>query len=500
MGGKGFGPIADGRGFLLASASIMRGPEMVEELRSIGAGAVSTDPADLELHSRDSWPLAIYRSYREEPSSLPLAVLRPASTAEVATAVRWAEERGVALVPYGGGSGVCGAVGVGESPTVVLDLRRMNRLRWLDREAWAAEAEAGMTGPELEEVLGREGFTLGHFPQSHSVSTLGGWIAASSSGQRSLKYGSIEDLILGVEAVVGGGEVLRTPPVPRTAVAWVLPRLFVGSEGSLGVVTAATLRIRPAPETRLFRAFLFPAFDAALRAVREIVQAGLRPAVLRAWDEAETSISFGTPQGSLLAVVTEGTGPRAEAEMAEASAMAASMGGTEAGEGPARKWWQEKDEAVRLLPEVLSPGGVLGPHVLVDSVEVAALWPQVLPTYTGVREALVAASTAVLCHASHPYPEGTSLYFIFVVTAGSDAEAKNRYRAAWERAVQAAHAAGATMSHHHGVGRLKLPWLAREVGEGGVRVLRALKRALDPAGVFNPGVLGGAIGSPFEAE
>ena len=430
------------------------------------------------------------RLRRGDVLALPSAVVRPASTQEVSAVLRWAQESRTPVVPFGGGSGVAGGAEA-IAGSIALDTRSLDRVIDLDGRSLTVTAQAGIMGRTLEEFLAAEGFTLGHFPQSIDISTLGGWIAARSAGQKSARYGRLEEMILGIEVVLPGGAVLRTRPVPASAAGPDLARLFVGSEGTLGVVTEATLAIRPAPATVSHGAYGFETFASGLDAVRAVTRADLRPAVMRLYDEVDVGISFrdapDRPGGALLVLRFEGDELAASEEEA-VRRVVAGEGGRDLGPGLAERWWEHRNDAVGTFRQIMLDG-LLGPAAAVDTMEIAGLWP-VDALYEHVREALSMHADVVGCHASHPYPQGACLYFTFVfVGATDDRVVEARYRAAWEAAASAALEAGATVTHHHGVGLLKAGWLRRELGEG-FELLRALKRTLDPAGIMNPGKLG----------
>ncbi|MGH2793980.1 MAG: FAD-binding oxidoreductase [Actinomycetota bacterium] len=463
----------------------------IESLRTLlPSGAVSVEPEDLAAHAHDWWPLALLRMRRGDVMALPSAIVRPRSTEEVSAVLRWAQETKTAVVPFGGGSGVSGGAEA-VAGAVALDTRVMDAVIAVDDTALTVSAQTGIMGRALEQHLNGRGLTLGHFPQSIDISTLGGWIAARSAGQKSARYGRLEDMILGLEVVLPDGRVVRTRPVPATAAGPDLARLFVGSEGTLGVVTEATLALRPAPAVVSHGAYAFDSFGAGLDAIRRVAREELRPAVMRLYDESDVGIAFRDaperPDGALLILRFEGD-DIADAEEKAIRGIVSRNGGKDLGPGLAERWWEHRNDAVGTFRQIMLDG-LLGPAAAVDTMEIAGLWP-VDGLYERVREALGAHADVVGCHASHPYPQGTCLYFTFVFVGSTDERAvEARYRSAWRAAADAALAAGATVTHHHGVGLLKAEWLAQEMGEG-FEVLRAIKRTLDPAGIMNPGKLG----------
>jgi alkyldihydroxyacetonephosphate synthase len=494
---------------------------------------VSEDAADRVAYARDLWPrhhLAVRAGNVAEHR--PRAIAWPATTDEVQALVRWANETKTPIVPFGAGSGVCAGVLPSED-VIVLDLKRMARWRKLDAAAPLLEVEAGHMGVPLEERLNRKGFTLGHFPSSILCSTVGGWIAARSAGQCSGYYGKIEDMVIELECVTGAGDVVR---LASRAHGPSLVPLVVGSEGTLAVVTSATLRLHPAPTARGFGAWSFPTTEHGWEAIRALFQAGLRPAVSRLYDpfdamlarqggvkRSSTRLPDGRSRvqpkpprapglghaalrtilrrpnalnelvdasahllgGSLLVVIFEGTGDKPQKDIEEAQAILSRMRGAYEGEGPARKWLQHRYSVSYRQAPVFAAGA------WVDTMEVAAPWSKLAALYDGVRRAM-GKHVFVMAHFSHAYPDGCCIYFSFAGSArdGDDwnAASEATYDRVWPAALDAAIAAGGTLSHHHGVGRSKAPRLGVELGAG-VDVVRALQRAFDPNRVLNPGNL-----------
>jgi len=471
----------------------------------------------------------------------PAAVAWPESVDEVAALVTWARNEGVTLVPFGAGSGVCAGV-FPEAGAVVVDMKRMARIRRVDRDAPAVEVEAGALGVALEAALEREGYTLGHFPSSILCSTAGGWVATRSAGQCSSAYGKIEDMTAAVECVDGRGRALSLRR--RTSAPDLVP-LVVGSEGTLAIVTAVTFRLHPAPAARGFGSFTFRSTEAGLDAMREMLQKGLRPAVARLYDPFDAMLArthkapraahppppvaprenarrgndprsfdpaaaalrqiLAHPRalndaihsraagwalgGALLVVVFEGTEEAEREGVAGARRVAEAARGRWDGEAPARAWFD------RRYAVSFRQSGVFARGAFVDTMEVAAPWSRLRDVESAVRRA-AGRRVFVMAHFSHAYPDGCCIYFSFIGvgdrrrarTEGWEAASAATYDAAWRDALDAALDAGATISHHHGVGRSKAPWLRGELGEG-VDVLRAVQRAFDPGHILNPGAL-----------
>jgi alkyldihydroxyacetonephosphate synthase len=473
-------------------ATTPSGTDVVAELTALlGAGAVAADEAELAARTRDCWPLLIMRERSGERLPRPQAVVWPDSTDATARLYRWASERGVPLVPYGGGGGVTG----GAAPVpgcVMVDTKRMADILDLDETSGIVRVQAGVIGQQLEEWLGARGWTLGHFPSSITVSSVGGFAAARSAGQLSTKYGKFEHMVCGLDAVLADGTVVRLIPRPASAAGPDLGGLLLGSEGTLGVITELHLRVHPAPERLGFQAFRLPSFAAGLATLRGIMRTGTRPAVLRLYDQTETALFHAEAgEGCLLVAVTEGWAPLVDLELRAVAEAVGAHAGERLGEQPARDWHAHRYDVSFRFADFIKPGGAFGDAVAVDTCELAASWSRLMDAYEHVRAALSAHMDLVLCHASHCYPDGAALYFTFGAAGdGDERVAQQRYRAAWTAAMETAVAAGATITHHHGIGLLRAEWLAAELGPGGAAMLRRLKAALDPAGIANPGKLG----------
>lgn len=474
-------------------------------------------------YARDLWPrhhLAVRSG--DVGAHSPALVVWPERTEEVAEIVRWAGPRGVPVVPFGAGSGVCAGV-LPTKETIVLDLKRMGRIRSLDEAAPSVTVEAGHMGVPFEEAINRRGLTLGHFPSSILCSTVGGWVAARSAGQASGRYGKIEDMVLALECVTGRGDVVHLPH--RVHGPSLVP-LMIGSEGTLGVITAAKLRLHRAPTVRGFRAWSFPSTRAGWEAMQAFFQAGLRPAIARLYDPFDAMLArrggvksdkkkpapgmgggalramlkrpavinellesragaaaFG---GSLLLVIFDGHDAAPLDDVARAMAIAESLGGKDEGETPAQKWLAHRYAVSYRQAPMFREG------LFVDTMEVAATWSRLGALYDGVRRAL-GEHVFVMAHFSHAYPDGCCIYFSFAGTADSgtgswDDRCARTYDRAWKGALAAAVAAGGTLAHHHGAGRSKAPRLPEELGVG-LDVFRKLKTAFDPHGILNPGAL-----------
>lgn len=463
----------------------------------VGAEHLSTADVDRLRHAGGKSTPDLLRRRATAPQDAPDAVVFPGDHAEVLALLRYCAEHCIAVVPFGGGTSVVGGVDPvrGQFATVIaLDLRRLDTLTEVDPVSGTATLGAGLTGPQAEELLGAHGLSLGHFPQSFEFASIGGFAATRSSGQASAGYGRFDDMVVRLAVATPQGS-LDLGRAPASAAGPDLRELFVGSEGTLGIITSVTLRVHPVPETTAYQAWSFPDFATGAAALRSVVQTGAAPTVLRLSDEAETGLNLarsgdvgGNPVSGCLAITTfEGTAAHVAARSTEAEALLTAAGGTALGEAPARQWEHGRFAAPYLRDALLDVG------VLCETLETATSWANLDTLKAKVTAALTDALGAqgtpalVMCHISHTYPSGASLYFTVVAKQLDDPIAQ--WRLAKTAVGDAIVAAGGTITHHHAVGADHRPWMAAEVGDLGVRVLRAVKRELDPAGVLNPGKL-----------
>jgi alkyldihydroxyacetonephosphate synthase len=484
----------------------------------------SEDPLDLLGGGRDLWPRTTLALAGGEPPPVPEAVCWPEDHEQVCALLGWAQGAGVPLVPYGAGSGVCGGAAGGPG-SVVVDLKRMRRVLSLDRGRSVVSAEPGLLGQHLEDWLEARGLATRHSPSSIWCSSVGGWAAARSAGQFSSRYGKFEDMVYGMRVATPGGDRLtgaRTPWGEED-----LGPLFMGSEGTLGIITEVDVRVVPTAAHRWLRGYAFPDLDSAWETMRAVMQADSGPAVMRLYCPVDTRVGgrLGGEGGDagLLSRLAKTAGARAWAALEGidglrrrelSAALAAPRLLNRVAGGLGREvmliigWEGSEPEVtahVRAAAPLLRRGRDLGPEAgehwyahrhdvsyklspiferggFADTMEVATTWSRLGGLYRAVRGAL-AEHTAVMAHFSHAYPEGCSIYFSFAGTGSLE-----RYDATWSEALEAARRAGGTITHHHGVGQLKARAAARELGNA-LRVYHTRKRRLDPGGIMNPGRL-----------
>ncbi len=541
---------------MIDSDRLLRDLEMI-----VGARRVSMRAVDLDTYSRDMWPRVLI-GYRDgvKPPHRPHAIVWPEHVREVVALVKLAREQRIPIVPYGGGSGVCGGA-IPLHGGITIDTKRMQAVKGLRGDELICDVEAGLNGERFERELARRGYTFGHFPSSIYCSTVGGWLATRAAGQLSTKYGKVEDRVAGLTVVTGRGEVIETDGPNRALRGPNWTQLVVGSEGTLGIITSARLRVSPAPQVRVFRGFEVDSVATGLTAIRRMLQKGLRPAVVRLYDELDTLINamshgddeepaagdehrapvpaiangalptipgppppavtsvvdrliqlakgktlrhdamhaalgrsnlvnrvFGTVaekivrRGCRMIIGLEGARIRTEIEAALAFAELEAAGARDHGEDPGWAWLKNRYHVSYRMSPVFRDGA------FVDTMEVASSWEQLPDLYRDVRAA-IGRHAVVMAHFSHAYPDGCSIYFTFAGTADDARAAERLYDAIWRDGLEATTRVGGTISHHHGVGLLKGPYMAGEHREA-MAIFEAAKTSLDPDGVFNPGKMG----------
>jgi alkyldihydroxyacetonephosphate synthase len=487
----------------------------LEALRATGI-RTSSRALDTDAYRRDLWPrdtLRMYRGHALPPA--PAAVVWPESDAEVAQAIDWAQREGVSVVPYGAGSGVCGAAS-GRAGSLVIDTKRMCSVLQIDGDQRMVHVQTGILGQHLEEALAPHGWMTAHSPSSIMCSTVGGYIAARSAGQFSSRYGTFSDMLHATRTI--------SPTGPIMTGAWAssqeedLQPMVCGSEGTLGIVTEALVRLAPIPEQRWLRGYAFPDLVSAWSAMRGLMQGGLWPSVLRLYDPADTRIggrakarsaasgpsilgrirsAVSSMPGlgqhlldlplalpSLVNRMVDGMGEEvllivgfdgnqdAIMQLTQAAAPILAAG-RDMGAEPGEHWHAHRhDVSYKLIP-IFAGGG------FADTMEVATSWSSLPRLYSQIRAA-ISEHGVVMAHFSHAYPEGCSIYFSF---AGQDR--LDTYDQLWSDALAAATAAGGTICHHHGVGQLKALAATQEQGAA-IELWAEMKSRLDPHGTMNP--------------
>ncbi|MHA2176996.1 MAG: FAD-binding oxidoreductase [Candidatus Thorarchaeota archaeon] len=453
----------------------------------VGHEHITEQKTDRILNAHDAWPLSLAKIRAGE--LLPLAdfVVFPGNTDEISKVLVIANELKIPVVPVGGGAGTCGGT-VPIYGGIQLDLKRLDKICEIDHASMTVRVQAGVTGIDLEEEVNRHGYTTGHTPTSSRASNIGGFIATRSGGSMSSLYGKIEDLTLGLQVVLANGSVVDTKAVPRHSVGPDLRELFVGSEGTLGVITEATLRLFLIPEARRFCSVSFPDVHSGLEAIRKIFREGILPSIVRLYDPEDAAYSFSMrfefEEGHcILLLAFDGDLKKVEIDEARSLELCVAEGGTDLGEEPSQRWWDHRFDMY--YPSPLTTSG----YTITDTIDIVATYDKLENVYHAMKKAMEAYDAIVISHFSHMYQNGGSIYMIFYTSQPDAQTAWDIYKKIWDDGVAACLQEGGTMSHQHGVGLTRSTYTKDELGSGFI-VLKKIKETLDPNGIMNPGKLG----------
>ncbi|MGH2981811.1 MAG: FAD-binding oxidoreductase [Solirubrobacterales bacterium] len=482
-------------------------PRVISEI--VGEANVVAGHEDRFRHSTGGGYADLVRRRSGRLDEAPDAVVLPGDGAELGAVLQACAGEGVAVVPFGGGTSVVGGVEPlrGEHPRLIsLDLARLRGMS-VDRTSLTSTLGAGLRGPEAEEALRAQGLTLGHFPQSFEYASIGGFAATRSAGQASSGFGRFDEIVTGLRMLAPAGE-LRTLETPHTAAGPSLRELAIGSEGVLGVIPEVTVRVRPAARSERYEAWIAESWEAGCAIVRELAQDEALPDVIRVSDRQETRFSLalsgpgglagalfdrylslrGRAGGCLVVVGVEGERERVARRRSQVARRLRAGGAVYLGQGGGRAWKRGRYEGPYLRDALMDAGA------MVETLETSHTWSRLEELYGAVQVAIGNAMKAqgtpgiVLCHLSHAYPDGASLYYTFLARRLPGKELE-QWRAVKSAACDAIVAAGGTITHHHAVGRDHVPYMRDEVGELGLEVLRSAKQRLDPTGILNPGKL-----------
>ncbi|MBP7690709.1 MAG: FAD-binding oxidoreductase [Anaerolineales bacterium] len=462
----------------------------------VGEAHVSTRESDRLAYATDWWWVPQMWLDRAEEPVMPDVIVHPGSPEEIARVLQVANTYRIPVVPWGGGSGTQG----GATPIyggILLDVKRLDKLIEIDEVSMTVTAQAGLNGTQLEWALNEKGLTLPHYPASANCATLGGYLAARGSGTISTKYGKAEDLVLSIQIVLPDGTITRTPPVRSHATGPGLLNFLVGSEGTMGVITEATMQIERQPETRLFRAVLFEDLNKALEAGRRIMTARLQPTVIRLYDQASTvslvkRVLGLDLQGAYMVLGFDGFPEIAAAQEKRALDICADLGARDLGREPGEEWWHHRYDFY------YPPLGLSLPK-LYGTIETVSTFANIEKLYWAKKHAIEDGfaqwKTRYIAHFSHWFPWGVMVYDRFIVDEPpADArEVLRLHNNIWTVAARTSLAHGGMLNEHHGIG-LKLGRLMREQYGAGWPAMDALKQTLDPRGIMNPGKLGFSVG------
>ncbi len=457
--------------------------DLISKLRGALGDRVVTDEEVLATRRHDYWVASYVRDHVGEGAPQPACVVRPKGVADVQALLSIANETKTPVIPFGLGSGVCGGV-VTAPDAILLDMSAMNATRAIDSENLLGSFDAGKNGLEAENEVAEKGLTIGHWPQSVGVSSVGGWIATRASGQFSTAYGNIENIVHSIEAVLPDGSLVNLGKGPRSAAGPDLRHVMLGSEGTLGVITGVTYSLRRGAEARALSCFFTKDMRNGFEFQREVIQSGWAPPVMRQYDEKETNRLDPDAKDCTLILVHEGPKALVEAEKAAVAGIAKRFKLETGPECVVEHWLSHRNT-------VPSWDMFLQRNIVLDTVEIAADWTKIGDIYGDATKSLnemegVLAGTA---HSSHVYRSGLNLYFTFAVMVPDPKVMEATYHDGWQRIMEATDKHGGSLAHHHGIGRVRRNWLTAELGGTGVALLRKIKGALDPNGIMNPGVL-----------
>jgi alkyldihydroxyacetonephosphate synthase len=483
---------------------------------AVGTDFVSTDPLDRVVHARGKSLRDLVRHRGGDVGRLPDVVVRPGDEAAVEAVLRAAIAADAVVIPFGGGTNISGSLEAPpeETRTIVsVDMSRMSQVLEIDDGSRLARVQAGVFGPDLERQLNARGWTIGHFPDSFTHSTLGGWIATRSSGMQSDKYGDIADLTRAVRVVTPAG-TLATRPVPHTSTGPSVREMVLGSEGRLGIITEATVHVHRTPEQRVILGYLFPDWPRALAAMQAIAESEASPTVTRVSDSYETAFSFSTRKHPtpldrvkskalttylerrrgydleamcLSFIGYEGSKAHVAAQRKLVGRIVSRFGGLCIGSSPGELYDQKKFDTPYIRDFLLDRGAPA------DVSETSAPWSALRPLYDTVMAAAHGAfadlgvTGYIMCHLSHSYHAGACLYFTFAFNPSGTREAIDEYDVVKTAIQQAFVDSGATLSHHHAVGTEHAQWLEEDISPAGVAMVRALFDGVDPGANLNPG-------------
>ncbi|MHA2036886.1 MAG: FAD-binding oxidoreductase [Promethearchaeota archaeon] len=460
-------------------------PKIESDLREIvGINNVSTKEIDLLAYTKDSTLIGFNWLLEGKISGLADFITWPETKEQISAILKLANRESLPVIPFGEGSGVVG----GAIPIwggIIIDMKKFNRILAINDKDLTVTVESGTNGMNLERFLNARGYTSGHIPQSLYTSSVGGWIAHRAAGQFSSKYGKIEDMVLGMELVLPQGDIIKFKTIARASTGPQFDKLFIGGEGTLGIVTQATLKIWPYPEKRVFISYAFPTFEDSLEATRQILRQQIFPAVIRIYDADETIRHFGHIEKAkdrvMVVFVCEGNSRLVDLEELITKETCEKNNGIECGEEPVEHWFETRFK-------VTDTSSTPTFKMVFDTIEIGFLWDGAAEMYHSVIEATkgVKGIVIITAHVSHFYPNGVGFYFTF---AGIPPEEKTNfeyYQDVWNTVVKTVEECGGSFGHHHGVGINRSKWMPVEWGKS-FDTLKKIKKLLDPNNILNPG-------------
>ncbi|MFX1456904.1 MAG: FAD-binding oxidoreductase [Promethearchaeota archaeon] len=450
----------------------------------VGGNNVSSSEIDLLAYSKDSTLIGFNWEIQGKIAGLADFITWPESAEQISEILKLANREKIPVIPYGEGSGVVG----GAIPLyggIIIDMKKFNSVININDKDLTVTAETGINGMNLERYLNAKGYTTGHIPQSLYTSSLGGWIAHRAAGQFSTKYGKIEDILLGMELILPQGDIIKFKTIARASTGPQFDKLFIGGEGTLGIVIKATLKIWPLPEKRALISYAFPTIEDSFEAVRKILREHIFPAVIRIYDKFESARHFPdveNAKGKVVVIfICEGNSKLVDLEESMTKEKCEANNGIECGDSPVNHWLETR---FRVTETSSMP-----PYKIVfDTLEVASLWDNVADIYNRVLESMnkFKGVLMITAHVSHFYPNGVGIYFSFGgVPPRGDSDLKF-YQQCWDTTIKAVLDAGGSIAHHHGIGINRSHWMDEEWGDA-MKILRQIKNVIDPNNILNPG-------------
>jgi alkyldihydroxyacetonephosphate synthase len=450
----------------------------------VGKNNVSSKEIDLLAYSKDSSLIGFNWEIEGKIAGLADFIIWPENAKQICEILKLANREKIPVIPYGEGSGVVG----GAIPLyggLIIDMKKFNRVITINDKDLTVTAEAGINGMNLERYLNAKGYTTGHIPQSLYTSSLGGWIAHRAAGQFSTKYGKIEDIVLGMEIILPEGELINFKTIARASTGPQFDKLFIGGEGTLGIVTKATLKIWPTPEKKVLISYSFPTIEDSFEAVRMILREQIYPAVIRIYDKFESERHFPDIENAtgrvMVVFVCEGNSKLVDLEEFITREKSEANNGIDCGETPVNHWLETR---FRVTETSSMP-----PYKIVfDTLEVASLWDNAADIYNAVLESMNSFKGVLMitAHVSHFYPNGVGIYFSFGGVPPRGESDLEFYQKCWDTTIKAVLDAGGSIAHHHGIGINRSHWMDEEWGNA-MKTLRQIKKVLDPNNILNPG-------------
>lgn len=450
----------------------------------VGENNISTNEVDILAYSKDSTLIGMNWTIQGKLAGVPDFITWPETVEQISEILKLANKEKIPIIPFGEGSGVVGGA-IAIYGGIIIDMKKFNKILKINDKNLTVTAQTGINGMNLERILNSKGYTTGHIPQSLYTSSLGGWIAHRAAGQFSTKYGKIEDIVLGMEVVLPQGEIINFKTIARASTGPQLDKLFIGGEGTLGIVTKATLKIWPYPAKRTLISYAFPSIEDSFDAIRQILREQIYPAVVRIYDQFETMRHFPDIDKAkdkvMVVFICEGNSKLVDLEESITREKSEKNSGVDCGEHPVEHWFESR---FRITETSSMP-----PYKIVfDTIEVASLWENASDIYHSVLKSMKQLQGVIMitAHVSHFYPNGVGIYFSFGGVPTKEQSDLEFYQKCWNTVVKAVLDAGGSIAHHHGIGINRAHWMESEWGTS-MNTLKEIKKLLDPNDILNPG-------------